>query len=243
MRFIFRAFVRELCHIIDAHYCVPLVIFLDDAEWIDATSANLLSSLGNDVELGNLLVIVSVRSEMYHADDENHHLLRSTFQAIQDIGMIRCSEIVLENLTQDQVHELVANSLRMQSTDPDSVKPLSDLIYQRTLGNCFFAVQFLRNLIERRYLQFNFNTFSWTWDIDQLQVETNIADNVFDLVSSKLKTLSEDARHILSLASCLHTTIELDVLTKIVVDYPLKTKRAGLLVTLTLFQGQLTVHP
>ena len=38
------------------------------------------------------------------------------------------------------------------------------------------------------------------------------SDNVLDLVFDKLQTLSREARYVLVMASCLHSTIELDIL-------------------------------
>ena len=94
--------------------------------------------------------------------------------------------------------------------------PLSDLVYRRTLGNGLFAVKFLSNLADRDLLSLNVQTLSWTWQIEQLQAETDISENVLDLLSRKLKTLSKEVLSILIVASCLNSTLEYGVLHKVV---------------------------
>ncbi|CAB9529889.1 Histidine kinase [Seminavis robusta] len=217
VRYLFRTLVRALAAVVGTFYDGPLVIFLDDAERIDPASAQLLTSLGTETDSDNILFILAVRSEEFHHD----HPLRATLKTVEEAAAVRFSNIQLDDLTRDQVTEVCARAIRREHVNRESAQPLSDLVYQRTRGNCFFVVEFLRSLSDRGLLQFNLSTLQWSWQIDQIQAETCVSDNVVDLVAGKLKTLSKEARYVLVMASCIHSPrIDLNVLTKIILAYP-----------------------
>lgn len=216
LRFIFRSFVEAISIFVGHYYGGPLVLFLDDSECIDPASVALLSALTTESTIDNLLIVLSVRTEMYDQD----HPLRDVSKTIEESEAIQYTEIEIEDLSKEQVNSLVAKALRKNHSDPDSVLPLSDIVYQRTLGNGLFVVEFLRSLVERELLEFNLGLLSWTWQIDKIQAETCVSDNVVDLVTGKIKNLPAQARYVLVLASCLHSTVELDVLATIVCRYP-----------------------
>ena len=219
MRYLLRSFLKALTDVVQTYYGGPIVIFLDDSECMDAASANLLASLSAETESQHLLILLAVRPEA--VEDPDHLLADIITQTLPQTG--RFTEISLENLTLQEVHALVAQAMRRPPPSEDSnvstTQPLIDFIYQRTHGNCFFVVELLRSLFEKGLLKFESATLRWTWQIEQMKAETSVSENVLDLVSEKLQTLSKEARYVLVMAGCLHSTIELEFLSKIVLGY------------------------
>mgnify|MGYP006199238979 CR=1 FL=1 len=78
----------------------------------------------------------------------------------------------------------------------------------RSLGNPFFAVQFLQMLQNDRFLYFSRDTFVWTWDTETIQSETSITDNVVDLIANSLRMLPLKTQNFLMVASCLGTRFD-----------------------------------
>ena len=156
----------------------PLALFLDDLQWLDAATLDLLEHLVTHSEVRHLLLVGAYRdNEVGPA----HPLLR-TLEAIREAGA-RVQEIVLAPLELDDVGRLVADALHCE---PERARPLAQLVQEKTGGNPFFAIQFFTALAEEGLLAFDPVTPAWQWDIDRIRAKS-YTDNVVDLMAGKLK--------------------------------------------------------
>ncbi len=158
----------------------PLALFLDDLQWLDAATLELLEHFITEREVRYLLLVGA------YADNEvspSHPLLR-TFNVIRKAGTT-IQEIMLVPLGLDDVGRLVADSLHC---DEDSARPLAELVHEKTGGNPFFAIQFLTALAEERLLVFDSGAASWSWDLARIRAK-GYTDNVVDLMAGKLSRL------------------------------------------------------
>ncbi|MDJ0837980.1 MAG: AAA family ATPase [Acidobacteriota bacterium] len=124
----------------------PLVIFLDDLQWIDNSSMDLLSVILADKSLERLLLIGAYRDNEV---DRLHPLMVSRVEWEKKGVPIR--EMSLAPLDLTEVTRLVAETL---AQEPDAVTDLAGLIYKKTGGNPFFTCQFLLSLHEERLVFF-----------------------------------------------------------------------------------------
>ena len=85
----------------------------------------------------------------------------------------------------DDVGRLAASALHC---DLERARPLSLLVYEKTGGNPFFAIQFLRELADEGLLAFDPVAQAWRWEIDRIHAK-GYTDNVVDLMVEKLKRL------------------------------------------------------
>ena len=125
----------------------PLALFLDDLQWLDAATLDLLEHLVTHPDVRHLLLVGAYR------DNEvgpSHPLMR-TLEAIRNAGR-RVREIVLAPLGLDDVGRLVADSLHCE---PERARPLAQLVHEKTGGNPFFAIQFFTALAEEGLLAFD----------------------------------------------------------------------------------------
>src|SRR5207248_2316215 len=181
----------------------PLALFLDDLQWLDTATLDLLEHLITHSEVRHLLLVGAYRdNEVGPA----HPLLR-TLEAIRKAGA-RVQEIVLAPLGLDDVGRLVADSLRCE---PERARPLAQLVQEKTGGNPFFAIQFLTALADEGLLAFDPFAPTWQWDIDRIRARS-YTDNVVELMAGKLKRLSAPTQEALKHLACLGNVAEVATL-------------------------------
>ncbi|MFY0574532.1 AAA family ATPase [Cystobacter fuscus] len=117
----------------------PLVLFLDDLQWADLASLELLRYLASHPDTPPLLLVGAYRdNEVGPA-----HPLLSTLAQAREAGA-RLGDIHLGALSLEQTRQLVAEAL--PGASPDVVEPLCALVWEKTAGNPFFLLQLLRTL-------------------------------------------------------------------------------------------------
>ncbi|MBV8107829.1 MAG: AAA family ATPase [Hyphomicrobiales bacterium] len=170
----------------------PLALFLDDLQWLDAATLDLLEDLLTQPNLNHLLLVGAYR------DDEvtpAHPLMRRLTAIRQGGGRVR--EIVLKPLGLEDVSRIVGDALLSHRA-----RPLARLVHEKTAGNPFFAIQFLTELAEEGLLAFDRNGAGWTWDLKGIRAK-GYTDNVVDLMLGKLRRLPATTRAALKGLACL----------------------------------------
>ncbi len=125
----------------------PLVIFLDDLQWIDEASLSPLETLLSSRAISHLLVIGAYRDNEV---DALHPLTLSVEQLRKE--NVRINRIPLQDLSESTVNEFVADTLHAPQ---EKTIPLTRLLYAKTGGNPFFLLQTLRALAEQKVITFD----------------------------------------------------------------------------------------
>ena len=133
---------------------------------------------------------------------------------MQTLDAIRATQAVVRDialapLSLDDVTQFVADTLHCEHA---SAEPLARLVYDKTLGNPFFAIQFLTALAEEGLLAFEPDAAAWTWDLRRIRAK-GYTDNVVDLMVGKLKRLSDTTQERLKQLACLGNVAEIATLT------------------------------
>ncbi|MDB9511618.1 AAA family ATPase, partial [Kamptonema animale CS-326] len=187
----------------------PLVMFLDDLQWADSASLNLMQLLMADT--GHLLLIGAYRDNEVNPA----HPLMLTLSEIKKT-QATINTITLAPLSQVKVNQLVADTLKCPET---LALPLSQLISQKTQGNPFFATQFLKALHQDRLIQFTppspsyqgGATGGWQCDIAQVNQQA-VTDDVVVFMGFQLRKLPPSTQQILQLAACIGNQFDLATL-------------------------------
>src|ERR1700726_3252006 len=116
----------------------PLALFLDDLQWLDAATLDLLEDMLTQREVRHLLLVGAYRDNEV---SPSHPLLR-TLEAIRKAGAF-VQEISLAPLAREDLGRLIADTL---SCTPDHAVPLARLVQEKTAGNPLFAIQFISAL-------------------------------------------------------------------------------------------------
>ena len=181
----------------------PLALFLDDLQWMDAASLELLEHLITDPNVRYLILVGAYRDNEVSA---SHPLLR-TLEVIRKAGA-RIEEIVLPPLGLDDVGALVSDALHCT---PEHAQSLAQLLHEKTAGNPFFAIQFLTALAEEGLLAFDAVARAWQWDIHRIRAKS-YTNNVVDLMSGQLRRLSTPTQQALKHLACLGNVAEVATL-------------------------------
>ncbi|MBD2449157.1 AAA family ATPase [Nostoc sp. FACHB-152] len=179
----------------------PLVIFLDDLQWADSASLKLMQLLMADTS--HLFIIGAYRDN----EVTPGHPLMLTLSDIQKT-QATINIITLAPLSQEQVNKLVADTLKCTENLAWSI---SQLIYQKTKGNPFFAVQFLKALHQDGLIHFDFELGCWQCDITQVTTQA-ITDDVVTFMGFQLRKLPQSTQDLLQLAACIGNQFDLATL-------------------------------
>ncbi|WP_310418526.1 AAA family ATPase [Chamaesiphon sp. OTE_8_metabat_110] len=198
----------------------PLVLFLDDLQWADLASLNLLQSLMQDV--GYLLVLGAYR-------DNEVSPIHPAILAIDEIEKtgITVNTITLRSLDQADLNQLVADTL---SCDLLTAQPLAELVALKTQGNPFFATQFLKALYEDGLISFdrlsaNGKVGGWSCDLTQVR-SLAVTDDVVAFMALQLQKLPIDTQVAIALAACIGAQFDLNTLAIVLERSPAETAAA-----------------
>ena len=181
----------------------PLALFLDDLQWLDAASLDLLEDLLTQTDVSHLLLIGAYRDNEV---DAAHPLMRKLAAIGKTGGKVQ--EIMLGALSHEHLGLLIADALHCE---PKRAAPLTRLVHEKTAGNPFFAIQFLYALAEEHLLEFGHSASRWTWDLERIRAK-GYTDNVVDLIVAKLTRLEDGAQRALQLLACLGNVARTKVL-------------------------------
>ncbi len=177
----------------------PLVLFLDDLQWLDTATLDLIEHLVGHPEVRHLLLVGAYR----HNEVSSSHPLMQALAKIRHAGH-SWREIMLAPLTPEDVEQLIADALH---TERGAARSLSDLVFEKTDGNPFFTIQFLTAIAEEALLDFDPGTAAWTWDLTRIRAR-GFTDNVADLMTAKLNRLPDETQRALGLLACLGNVAE-----------------------------------
>lgn len=191
----------------------PLVIFVDDLQWADLPSLNLLDLLITNCDSQYLLIIGAYRDN----EVSPTHPLIYTLEKIKKAEAI-VNQIMLQPLEINHINQLIADTLNCSIED---AQPLAELVNEKTGGNSFFLNQLLQTLYQEKLLFFNAPQFvltqienqrgCWKYNIEEIK-KIKITDNIVDLMLGKLEKLDENIQNILKLAACIGNEFNLEIL-------------------------------
>ncbi|MEH2224869.1 AAA family ATPase [Nostoc sp.] len=179
----------------------PLVMFLDDLQWADSASLMLIQLLMADTK--HLFLIGAYRDN----EVNSAHPLMLTLNDIQKTAAT-INTITLAPLSQLQVNQLVADTLK---STKDSALPVSQLVFQKTQGNPFFAIQFLKALHQDGLIEFNFESGYWQCDFTHINQQA-VTDDVVKFMVFQLQRLPQSTQNVLQLAACIGNQFDLATL-------------------------------
>ena len=184
----------------------PLVLFLDDLQWIDSASLSLFAQVFGQPDTRHMLVIGAYR------DNEvgTGHGLTMMLNDLQR-REVPTQTVSLAPLSETDLQRLVADTLLC---DVALAAPLAALIRKKTQGNPFFCFQFLTTLYQDGLIVFDADKAAWTWDLAQIMTR-NFTDNVVELMLDEMQHMPRSTQEILSVAGFVGNEFALDTLASV----------------------------
>jgi len=202
LKMVFRNFIKVFAQ--EEH---PLVLFLDDLQWADNASLQLIDALFEDPGLHYFLLVGAYRDE----DVGSTHPLDQMIEKWRTAGEVEhmkesegCKEIKLKPLDTQMIGQMLADTLH---SGEEKVKTLSELVFSKTHGNPFFIHEFLETLQKDSLVEFK---EGWRWDVSRIQ-QADITDNVVELMAGKLNILPANTLAAIKIAACVGVKFPLDM--------------------------------
>jgi hypothetical protein len=198
--------LRSICYTLQQFIGVvssavhPVVLFLDDMQWCDNSVFTVVESIFGDANGWNCLFFVGAFRSNEVAND--HEIFRSA-DRLKSSG-VPTAMMSLEGLQPYDLNTMISDAL---GVFPRISGPLSDIVFQKTKGNPYFVVAFLRSLVDRGLLKFCVNTRRWIWDKDDV-ISMDVTGNVLHLLSFKMTGLSTSIQTALKTAACFGIKVD-----------------------------------
>jgi transcriptional regulator with AAA-type ATPase domain/tetratricopeptide (TPR) repeat protein len=173
----------------------PLVVVIEDLQWIDAESEAMLSDLVDRIAHTRILLLASYRPEYKPTWKRQGHV----------------TELALAPLPPASVHAVLESLL---GPDP-RLANLKELIVRRTEGNPFFVEETVRTLIEARILAGSRGSFELTEVVDAVEVPPTVQA----VLAARIDRLDLEERRLLQAAAVIGRTVPLNLLGALV-DMP-----------------------
>lgn len=191
----------------------PLVFFLDDLQWADSGSLQLIKLIMSNADTQGLLLIGAYRDQEVLV---GHPLLGTLNSLVR--SQVPKRIINLMPLPLEPVNQLLAETL---SRPLEEILPLGQLIFAKTAGNPFFITQLLKLLNQESLVKFNFEHYRWEWDLDSISA-LEISENVVDLVLGEIQKLPLETQLMLEYGACVGNRFSLQLLA-VVSEKPIST--------------------
>ena len=219
----------------------PLALFLDDLQWADGASLDLLAHLAIGAASSPLLLVLAYRPREVGAGHRVEGLL-AELAARAPVTHLR-----LDPLTEPAVATLLADCLgadaepwRAPSAEcppvSEDIARLASALHAKTMGNPFEVLQLLDALVSRDAVTLDRQTSSWRWDPEGVAA-AGLSESVADLLAARIAGLPEETRTLIELAACIGNTLDVGLLARLTVRTPqalhdelLRLVQAGFLV-------------
>jgi len=173
----------------------PLVLILDEMQWVDAASWDVLDHLLTQLERERILVGLTIR------DDPGQSDIAERRRALERIDYYK--ELRLSRLTREEVKRWLEAAMHRQEVG----RELLAYIYRHTEGNPLVIVQLLRCMLEEGSLRHNGERWEWT-----APSELQLPNGVDAVIARRLTHLSPAAQAVLGTAAVIGREFEVDVL-------------------------------
>ncbi|WP_254616717.1 AAA family ATPase [Burkholderia metallica] len=185
----------------------PLVLFLDDLQWLDAGTISVLEALGQGSGIAHLLLIGAFRDNEVGPG----HPLARVIDDAREGAAVHVQHLLLAPLAVGDMERFVRDATR---SDASETGKLAQLMFEKTGGNPFFAVQFLRVLADEGHLTFDRATREWAWNTRHI-AQAAFPDSVVDLMVKRIGRLPDRTRQLLADFACVGATVATSVLAQV----------------------------
>jgi len=199
-----------LCQLVDIIASLsgsPVVLFLDDVQWADAASINVIRQLLMYSESFNttrqFYLLVSCRPEGI----EHEHPFGGMISGVKLFG-INATVVKLAPFDKDMTNAIVSDLLCLS---PRITRSLSEIVYQKTKGNPLFFSQLIISLCRDGLLRLSLSRRRWEWDEEKIQ-SAKLLDDVASFLSSTIERLPRQVQKALFTLSCFGARSDIELI-------------------------------
>lgn len=183
--------IREITDALEAISRIkPLVLYLEDLHWCDASTTEFLSFFMTRRDVANIMILATFRpAEMF----SENALLRDLKQnlLVRDL----CVQLPLEFLTEEEIHQYLATNFSPNNFSSQ----FSEFLFRQTSGNPLFVKNILSDLESENILYCALNGWELTVNLDHLG--RYVPDNLLAMIDNRIERLNSSLQELLEAAS------------------------------------------
>ena len=169
-----RTFFRKLC---SKH---TVVLFLDDFQWADEMSMQLIQPILADKRCQRLLMIGTRRGALPTSSPVYKFLYGGRIP--RQIRM----DVELGDWECDAVCDFVSHILHRPV---EEVRKLAEVVHQKTHGTIYYVIQYLRLLYDQKLIYYSMKSYRWEYSMSRIAYETDLCENVSKMMGAKIGRL------------------------------------------------------
>ncbi len=182
----------------------PLILFLDDLQWADQATIDLLHHVAILQPVNRYLLIIGAYRDNEISPGAPFNIM---LQDIKEKGL-RPTEIQLVPLSEQDMQAWIKHLFAC--SDKES-KEMAIFIQRITKGNPFFTKQLLQAFYEQRFIALDEVKKTWTIDFKKLH-NMNFAEDIVNFIIDRFHKLPSEAQDLLKHASCIGNQFGLSLL-------------------------------
>ena len=182
----------------------PLLMFLDDLQWADDGSLEILERFAEKIQNTSTLFIASYRDN----EVDSGHPLAQLIKKFKD-QQIPLFEIPVRLFSSADTAQMISQIIMEKE---DSALPLANELQERAKGNPFFTLELLHSLVDSKVIYLKDDHY--IYDLDKLKV-ASLPTSIVDAVLKRMSDLSEGTLKILSYASVMGKELNFRLLTEL----------------------------
>lgn len=191
--------------VIDISEKKPLLLVLDDIQWADDSSLQLLHYLARNIRNQKVLMCASYSPEDLKEDGGRTHPLSETLRRMRIEKLFK--EIWLDRLNENWTVTMIESLVGKQGLPDEFIK----MLYKKSEGNPFYIEEVLRSLVNEGLIQID--SYRWDGKIDTSRIR--IPGTIRDVIARRIDGLDDKTKTILRFASIIGNRFNFDVLHKI----------------------------
>eukprot|EP01114_Cavostelium_apophysatum_P015916 TRINITY_DN4436_c0_g1_i5.p1 TRINITY_DN4436_c0_g1~~TRINITY_DN4436_c0_g1_i5.p1 ORF type:complete len:2041 (+),score=455.37 TRINITY_DN4436_c0_g1_i5:90-6212(+) len=158
----------------------PLILFLDDLHWCDNGSLEMIKRMLSDTEI--YMFFIGAARDVSESNASRQEVIDSTLREISEQGILT-NRIALGSISVESISKIISEA--MYNT-PELSMPLARLVKQKTHGNPFFVIQFLKSLYSDNIILYDTTNGTWKYDASVIQ-QLSFSPNVIDFMIKSMK--------------------------------------------------------
>lgn len=192
----------------------PMIFFLDDLQWADGPSMELLSFLFSETQqMKYLIFICAYRSNEVGAEHPFSKIMAEVKEARGEL----VANVDLFSLSQEAISQFIADSIGKDEID--DVAELVEVIYPKTMGNIFCVMQALEELIRKNALYYDVMCFEWRWATGtKVELADQVSADVVETIKEKINGLSVGIQSLLSVMAYIPCSVGAPVLKELLMN-------------------------
>ncbi len=185
----------------------PLILFIDDLQWVDAATLSFLEKLLTS-DLEDCVLITTERTEHSNAGTT----MLDWRNRLRAAGVIEHTH-ELPPLSRSQIAQLIDESFGELEGGIATRDALVNVLFEKTLGNPFFVRQCIRVLMNTDALNLDMAQGVRRWHFDPERASRlDLSDNVLTLLGERVASLPAKQRLLLERAACIGQHFDLAML-------------------------------